>query len=40
MRYNPKLDHHSEEYTGIEGLYTGMDKNDYLVEESLKASDS
>ena len=40
MRYNSKLDHHSEEYAGVEGLYTGMDKNDYLVEESLKSLDS
>ena len=34
--YLEKLDHHSENYTGLEGLYDGMDPNDYEVEQSLK----
>lgn len=29
------LDHHSENYTGIEGLYNGIDPNDYAVENAL-----
>lgn len=34
--YLEKLDHHSENYTGLKGLYDGMDLNDYEVEQSLK----
>ena len=37
MKYCEKLDHHSENYTGVEGLYNGMDYNDYLFEEALKS---
>lgn len=33
--YNEKLDHHSENYTGIQGTYRGMDYNDYKFEEAL-----
>ena len=35
MEYCEKLDHHSENYIGIEGLYNGMDYNDYQLEEAL-----
>lgn len=34
--YNEKLDHHSENYTGIEGTYQGIDYNDYKFEEALR----
>ena len=30
------LDHHNENYVGLEGYYNGMDANDYAFEESLK----
>ena len=30
------LDHHGENYVGIEGCYNGMDVNDYAFEEALK----
>ena len=29
------LDHHDEDYEGIEGGYRGMDKNDYEFERAL-----
>ena len=29
------LDHHDENYVGLEGLYNGMDKNDYEFEKAL-----
>ena len=29
-------DHHNENYKGIEGLYNGMDANDYAFEEALR----
>lgn len=35
MEYCENLDHHSENYTGIESLYNGMDYNDYQFEEAL-----
>lgn len=35
MEYCEKLDHHSENYTSIEGFYNGMDYNDYQFEEAL-----
>lgn len=35
MNYVEKIDHHSENYTGIEGAYNGMDYNDYLFEMSI-----
>jgi len=34
--YNEYLDHHSENYTGIEGCYNGMDANDYAFEKALE----
>lgn len=34
--YNKYLDHHSENYKGLEGIYKGMDKNDYEFERALK----
>ena len=30
------LDHHSENYIGLEGCYNGMDFNDYMFELALK----
>jgi len=36
MKYNEKLDHHSENYVGLEGCYNGMDANDYAIEEALR----
>jgi len=30
------LDHHSDNYVGLEGCYHGMDANDYAFEETLK----
>jgi hypothetical protein len=30
------LDHHSDNYVGLEGCYNGMDANDYAFEEALK----
>ena len=33
--YIEKLDHHSENYTGLEGLYNGIDMNDYAFEKAL-----
>ena len=36
MEYNEKLDHHSEEYAGLEGCYNGMDYNDYIIEKTLQ----
>ena len=35
MKYTKILDHHSENYKGIQGSYRGMDYNDYLFEKSL-----
>ena len=35
MSYNEKLDHHSENYEGLEGCYQGMDANDYAFERAL-----
>ena len=34
--YNKYLDHHSENYRGIEGCYNGMDANDYAFEKALE----
>ena len=36
LNYDERLDHHSENYTGLEGIYTGMDENDYQFEEALR----
>ena len=33
----PTLDHHDPNYRGIEASYNGMDYNDYLFEEALRA---
>ena len=38
MAYDSRLDHHSEDYVGLEGCYNGMDYNDYLIEKSLQES--
>lgn len=32
---NNYLDHHDENYQGIEGCYHGMDANDYAFEKAL-----
>ena len=37
MKYIERLDHNSENYTGVEGLYNGMDYNDYLFEKWLES---
>ncbi len=37
MKYYPILDHHNPEYAGLESHYNGMDYNDYLIEEALRA---
>ena len=34
--YNEYLDHHSENYIGIQGCYKGMDANDYAFEKALE----
>lgn len=34
--YTEYLDHHSENYVGLEGCYRGMDANDYEFEKALK----
>lgn len=33
---NNYLDHHSENYVGLEGCYNGMDPNDYEFEKALE----
>ena len=33
---NERLDHHSENYRGLEGCYGGMDYNDVMFERSLR----
>ena len=30
------LDHHNDNYVGLEGYYNGMDVNDYTFEEAFK----
>ena len=35
MKYTENLDHHSENYKGIQGSYRGIDYNDYLFEQAL-----
>lgn len=35
MNYTEIFDHHSENYTGIEGAYRGMDANDYAFDAAV-----
>ncbi len=37
MKYDARLDHHSDEYVGLEECYNGMDANDYAFEQALHA---
>lgn len=39
MSYNEYVDHHSDNYRGLEGLYMGMDANDYAIENALRNID-
>ena len=40
MKYNENLDHHSENYTGIEGTYNGIDYNDFLFDKAVDSLES